>query len=316
VRLDATWQSVEERLQQVAEGAIPDDNKRSDQILTELGLIDSTGVTDDGEALYMAKFVTQDPDTTREVLADVLKRQPVVHAVLEALWPVENPPVSGAVNLLKRLTKHHKEQDARRWLNVMNQAGLVAYNRNSAKMRILFNPTELAPPEQDEELERQRAHVLSRDTPFGNLLSLRDLLRAARGSIRWWEQHMPDKVLEVLYRELDGDKVKTVRLLSGPANVTEDLKGNFKRFRTEMKKRRGIDVEWRVLTRKEAFQHHDRFFITEGMSRNLPPLNTILAGSTGEILPSDLTDGDFDGWWAGGTDLPQVQVEEDGESKP
>lgn len=44
------------------------------------------------------------------------------------------------------------------------------------------------------------------------------------------------------------------------------------------------------------------------MSRNLPPLNTILAGSTGEILPSELADADFDRWWADGTDLAQVQI--------
>jgi hypothetical protein len=35
------------------------------------------------------------------------------------------------------------------------------------------------------------------------------------------------------------------------------------------------------------------------MSRNLPPLNTILAGSTGEILPSKVTAEDFDRWWVG-----------------
>lgn len=46
----------------------------------------------------------------------------------------------------------------------------------------------------------------TRTLPFGNLMALRELLRAARNTIRWWEQHMPPKVLEVLYRELDGEK--------------------------------------------------------------------------------------------------------------
>ena len=45
------------------------------------------------------------------------------------------------------------------------------------------------------------------------------------------------------------------------------------------------------------------------MSRNLPPLNTILAGSAGEILPSEVTDQDFDGWAAQGTDLVQYDIE-------
>lgn len=308
--LDVTWRSVEERLQEVAEGRIPNTSKeRPDRILSDLGLIDRNGLTPEGDRFYIAKYVTQDREAAGEALAEVLKHQPVVHALLEALWPIGTANVSGAVNMLKRLTRSNNEQFARRWLNVLNQAGLIAYNRNNPKMRVLFNPAELATPEEDEARERDRAHVLSRDTPYGNLLSLRELLRAARRSIRWWEQHMPPKVLEVLYRELDGEKVQTVRLLSGPSNVAQDLKDDFKRFRKEMKAQRSIDVEWRVLTRQEAFAHHDRFFITDGMSRNLPPLNTILAGSTGEILPSEVTEADFDRWWAGGTNLAQYQVD-------
>ncbi len=309
--LDVTWRSVEERLQLIGEGAMPNTSKeRQDQILSDLGLIDRNGLTPEGDRLYMAMYVTQDREATGEALADVLKRQPIVYALLEALWPVGTAPVSGAINMLKRLTKHQDEQHARRWLNVLNQAGLVAYNRNNPKMRVLFNPAELLPPQEDEERERERAHVVSRDTPYGNLLALRELLRAARNMIRWWEQHMPPKVLEVLYRELDGEKVQSVRLLSGPEYLSDDLKADFKRFRSEMKDQRGIDVEWRILTRREAREHHDRFFISDGISRNLPPLNTILAGSTGEILPSELSENDFDVWWDGGTALADAAIPE------
>lgn len=313
--LDITWRSVEERLQQIAEGAEPDTSKnRADQILSDLGLTDRNGLTPAGDKLYIAKYVTQDREAASEALAAVLKHQSVVHALLEALWPVGTAPVSGAINMLKRLTKHPDEQHARRWLNVLNQAGLVAYNRNNDKMRILFNPSELVSAEETEERERERAHLLSRATPYGNLMALRGLLRASRRSIRWWEQHMPPKVLEVLYPELDGEKVQTVRLLSGPANITQQLKDDFKRFASEMRGQRKIEVEWRVLERSEAFGHHDRFFITEGMSRNLPPLNTILAGSTGEILPSELTAEDFDRWWSGATDLAGFEIGESNSS--
>jgi hypothetical protein len=211
---------------------------------------------------------------------------------------------------LKRLTKSPDEQAARRWLNLLNQAGLVAYNRNNPKMRVLSNPADLIPPEEQEERERERAHIISRETPYGNVLALRELIRGARGSIRWFDQHMPGKLLEVLYRELDGEKVQRVRILSGPANITEDVKKDFKRFQSEMANERHIDVEWKVLSKAEAREHHDRFFVTEGMSRNLPPLNTILTGSTGEILPSEVTEQDFDGWAAPGTDLLQFEIED------
>jgi hypothetical protein len=36
----------------------------------------------------------------------------------------------------------------------------------------------------------------------------------------------------------------------------------------------------------------------EGLARDLPPVNSILANSTGEILPSELTEADFDDGWA------------------
>lgn len=309
VILDVTWRSIEERLKDIAEGAAPDSGSRQDQLLSDLGMIDQSGLTDLGNEFYMARFVIQDRDATAQALSAVLTHQPAIYALLEALWPVGAVQTSGAVSMLKRLTRTQDEKAVKRALELLNQAKLVAYNRNNPSMRVLFNPAEIAATDQDNERERDRAHVISRDTPFGNLLALRDLLRAARGAIRWWEQHMPAKVLEVLYRELDGDKVDNVRLLSGPANVNEGLISDFKRFRAEMKAKRGITVEWRVLPRRDAFSHHDRFFITEGLSRNLPPLNTILAGSTGEILPSDLTEADFDRWWNDGTDLLSVSVD-------
>jgi hypothetical protein len=116
VILDVTWRSVEERLQEIAEGSEPNTSKvRQDQILSDLGLIDRNGLTSEGDRLYMAMFVTQDREAAGEALADVFKRQPVVHALLEALWPVGTAPVSGAVNMLKRLTRHQNEQHARRW---------------------------------------------------------------------------------------------------------------------------------------------------------------------------------------------------------
>ena len=151
----------------------------------------------------MAKFVTQDREAAGEALAVVLVRQPIIYALLEKLWPVGTVATSGAINLLRRLTRSQDEQAARRWLNVLNQAGLVAYNRANPKMRVMSNPADLVPPEEQEERERERAHIISRETPYGNVLALRELIRGARGSIRWFDQHMPRKVLEMLYRELN-----------------------------------------------------------------------------------------------------------------
>lgn len=188
----------------------------------------------------------------------------------------------------------------------MNRGRLIAYNKANPRIRILYNPSELVTPAEDAERERSKSHVLSPETPYANLLALRELIHAARGSIRWWEQHMPPKVLEILYREVDGSNVSQLRLLSGPDNVTADAKSEFKRFQVDMRGR-GIEAEWRVLTKKEARKIHGRFFISEGLSRNIPPLNTILASSTDEILPSEVDANEFDSWWTLGEDIATFQ---------
>jgi len=112
----------------------------------------------------------------------------------------------------------------------------------------------------------------------------------------------------VLYGELDGARVKDVRILSGGANVTDALKGDFDRFAKEMKKTRGIDVEWRVLDKGETFKRHDRIILSKDQAKNLPPLNTILAGSVGEILPGNIKPAAFEEWWKLGTDLASFAI--------
>lgn len=285
----------------MAEGATPNtDELATDRALASLGLIDGNGLTEGGNAYYLARFVVESQQEAHEVLAEVLTQQPVVTTFCEPLWAVGAVPTSGAISLLKRITGSPDEKQARRWLDLMNKAQLVVYNRANPKVNVLYNPSELVSDEQDSAREHARGHVIRPERPYGNVLALRDMLRAARGAIRWYEKHMEAKTVEVLYREITGEDVDEIRLLSGPpkADRLDGLKDDCKRFRAEMKRERGIVVEWRILDSKEAFKHHDRFFLTEGLARNLPPVNSILANSTGEILPSELTEADFDEWWA------------------
>jgi hypothetical protein len=300
VQLEASWSKVEQRLQAIGEGAAPSiDKVEADQALEALGLLDGDGLSDTGTALFMARFVVDSDSEAEEVLREVLKQHSVVTTFCEPLWAIDSIPTSGAISLLKRVTGSSDEKQARRWLDLMNRARLVVYNRANPKVSVLYNPSELGSEGEDAVRERTRGHVIRPQRPYGNVLALRDMLRAARGAIRWYEKHMEAKTVEVLYREVAGQDVDEIRLLSGPpkAERFDDLKDDFKRFRTEMKAERAIEVEWRVLDSKEAFRHHDRFFITEGFARNLPPVNSILANSTGEILPSELTADDFDEWW-------------------
>lgn len=296
--------SLSGRLRELAEGAETLGQHRADPILTELGFVDSAGgLTEEGRAYYLARHVREDDRASSEALAHLLRGGAVATAFCSTLWGTGEVPVRGAVSLLKRLVGTQDEHSAKRWLELMNQAKLIAYNRKSPTLRILHNPEELVPPTDEAEREQRKGHVIDPASPYGNLMALRELLRAAREFICWYEQHLDHKVLEVLWREIPRDAVATVRLLSGPANVDGDLRSEFKRFRREMRERRDIECEWRVLSRKDAQRHHDRLFFSDGIARNLPPLNLILAGSQGEILPSGIGVETFDAMWRDGNDL-------------
>jgi len=307
--LERPWSALEKRLKVLAEDATRWDPLRNpeDEELEQLGLATSRGLTEAGTEIYMAKHVLSDESAASEALGQVLREQQVVTAFCEPLWARGEVPVGGAVSLLKRLTGGDDDTSAKRWLEMMNAGGIVAYNRNRSTLRVLFNPSELVPPDEEAERERARGHVISPETPYGNLVALRDLVRSARSSIRWYEPHMPPKVLEVLHGQVEKGSVTEIRILSGPANVDGDLKDEFKRFASEMKRQRGIDCQWRVLSKKEAGNHHDRVFFGEGIARNIPPLNSILKGSTGEILESGIDPATFEEWWGLGQDIKDVQ---------
>ncbi len=67
-------------------------------------------------------------------------------------------------------------------------------------------------------------------------------------------------------------------------------------------------MQWKILTKAEAFKRHDRIFLSKDQAKNIPPVNTILAGSASEILPSEIKHADFEEWWKLGTDLSAFVV--------
>lgn len=298
MRIPVSWAKVETRLLDIANGKAAGE-KPEDEVLAGLGLVADGQLTATGSSLFMARFVTEDVSEQQEILAECLSRSAVVTAFCEPLWSRDSVTVPGAIVLLTQLRASESETEARRWLELMNKAGMIVYNRAKPAVEVKFNPSEVVDDGEDVSRESSRGHVIRPDRPYGNVLALRSVLRAASDQIRWYEKHMGPRTLEVLYRELSEGQVSSIRLLCGELDEgpMEQLRTDFKRFQKEMKDQRGADAELRVLSRKEAFKHHDRFFITTDFARNLPPVNSILANSTGEILPSDLTAEDFDEWW-------------------
>src|SRR5205823_2667189 len=162
-------------------------------------------VSSAGNDYYFAHFVIESREQSTRIVGELLKRQFVPNTFCEALWSYPLVSMDGATNLIKRITRSSDDRSALRWLNVMYRGSLLKFIRGG--LRVSYNPRELVAEPGQSATERAKGHLLDPNRPYGNLLALKELLRGARDSIRWYEQHQTAKVLEVLYREIDGKSV-------------------------------------------------------------------------------------------------------------
>jgi hypothetical protein len=147
------------------------------------------------------------------------------------------------------------------------------------------------------------------DRPFSNDLAIRRVVRQLRGSVLWYEQHMDRKALEILADELAVDQIDEVRLLSGPANLSTKTKKAFDRFSTELGKQ-GVSSQWRVLPPEQARALHARVISDDHQTFEVPPLNSVLAGTVDSIRASEMPMGTFEDAWAT-EGVPLVEYELD-----
>lgn len=133
--------------------------------------------------------------------------------------------------------------------------------------------------------------------PFSNEFAVRKVVRGLRGSVFWYEQHMDRKVLEILSDDLDLENVSELRLLSGPANISAKAKRSFERFSTELENA-GVQCDWRVLPAETARPLHARVIFDDQQTFELPPLNSVLAGTVDSIHVSQIPRDAFEDAWA------------------
>jgi len=134
------------------------------------------------------------------------------------------------------------------------------------------------------------------DRPFSNEAAIRRVVANLRGSVFWYEQHMDRKALEILHEALVLPEIDNVRLLSGPANVSSKTKRAFERFSTELENL-GVAAEWRVLSADRARQMHARVIADDESTFEVPPLNSILAGTVDSIHVSEIPMDAFETAW-------------------
>jgi hypothetical protein len=144
--------------------------------------------------------------------------------------------------------------------------------------------------------------------PYSNDSALRGLIASLKGNVFWWEAHMPArKVLDLLHESLDGEAVHGLRLMSGPDNATdEESKRRINRFTEEMGAH-GITVEWRIVPKKKTGALHARVLSDASRTFELPPINSILQGTTDSIRESGIPLSPFEAAWATATPVAAFQ---------
>jgi hypothetical protein len=144
--------------------------------------------------------------------------------------------------------------------------------------------------------------------PFTNELALRKVIRGLSGGVLWYEQHMSRKNLEPLIEEINSELVGEIRLLSGPANITDKVKRAFEAFATELQNK-GIHSEWRVLPAGVAQDIHARVLFDELSAWELPPLNSLYKGTVDSIHLSKLPRDPFEQAWGSADATPISDVQ-------
>lgn len=133
--------------------------------------------------------------------------------------------------------------------------------------------------------------------PFTNELALRKVIRSLSGRVLWYEQHMSRKNLEPLIEEIDPELVNEIRLLSGPANVTDKVKRAFESFAAEMQNK-GVQAEWRILPADVSRDIHARVLFDDAAVWELPPLNSLYKGTVDSIRLSKMPRDSFEVAWS------------------
>jgi hypothetical protein len=142
--------------------------------------------------------------------------------------------------------------------------------------------------------------VISPQTPLTNVIHLREIIRGCDVYLDWVDLHLGSRALEEIVACIDPARVRTVRLLSGPANVDDRCRRDFRRFKDELSDK-GIQAEWRVIEKPGGLLH-DRFIVSESSCWNVPPINALLQGSYSQLNETDKRP-PFEDWWTGAASL-------------
>lgn len=264
------------------------------QFLYELEFTDDKGLSSIGKRYFQARHVYNDEKDALAILVQQVKKQPATQAICQLLWGRKNVKRRNIYNLLasERLIDVFEvsEEKLGAFLMLLNLCGIVVYSKQTGDVQVIHNV-------KGEEVPLAPDIFISKDTPYGNVINLRRILRSCNSYIYWIDKHFSTKGLEPLWEEADANKISTIKILAGKNENIPTLKSAYERFEQEMTIK-GINSELRVICDSSTFaEMHDRWIIAKNLCYNVPPINSIYQNQSAE-LKETTNRPPFDKWWS------------------
>lgn len=290
---DLTPEQLLEGVRELAHGGQP--SAEVAHVLERSGLAAETGLTNAGTALFKTAWVLKKQDDALTGLGLAVRSLTPVQVIEQELNQFGAVPEDGALDLLKLHRAAPLDlpvEAARKTFRQLSRLGLVVYSTKYKTVRALTPP----PDEARAGEERSLAAMVSPKTPYMNVARLRRILRSLSGTVWWADRHFGARALEELAEELNPDRVKQLRILSGSDSgvLSPRSMKDYQRFREEMQ-HKGIVAEWRADA--AASDWHDRWLVGNDGAWNMPPVNTLFKNDHSEMLPTDARP-PLEEWWA------------------
>jgi hypothetical protein len=270
----------------------------------ELGIFEksATGeLSEIGKAVFESIYIRRDGKET-EALKHLLLVFPPTIALQQYLWGVPKASVDQALTVLKTtgFWFYDSKEPLTHFLDFLNYAGVITYNKKSREVKILISPDTPRVP---------RNVFIDPSRQFSNILWIKRVLGECEGSIHWLDKHFQKEGLEWLWSIADAEKITKIRILSldmEDANLGSDARKYFKRFKQEMENK-GIKTSWATIDSKQIRDAHDRWILDEvGYVRNVPNVNAISSGQRSEMNLSNNYDEArkvFEEYWSKATEI-------------
>ncbi len=301
-----SWNCCEDIIKNIAEKiefTIEVFGKNNIQFLKEIGFLsENEELTEKGLEFYKSKFIINDDVQALNILTSVLQQYKPVKLICDILWGYTNITKESIYRILVVNSLPIQKialEDITGFIMLLNKSQIIKYSKKTGKIRIIYNPKG-----KTGDISATNNYFLAPEKPFSNIMALKKIIRSCDDYLWWIDKHFSTKGLEPLAEELDGNKIKEVKiLLSINSSISfNKFRNEFRRFKEEMKNR-GVKASCRVITDKIVINSiHDRWIIGNKTSYNIPPINSIYKGQYAEFNPTSQRP-PFKEWWDKSKDL-------------